>query len=86
MADRPLQTLVSPDRTVQQCRDIFVRQLGCAIEELSERKPNVHGARKQLKRARATLRLLRPAVGDGPIEARTSQLATRRGRFEGTRR
>jgi CHAD domain-containing protein len=64
MADRPLQALVSPEHTVQQCRDIFVRQLGCAIEELSERKPNFHGARKQLKRARATLRLLRPAVGD----------------------
>jgi len=64
MADRPLQTLVSPDRLVQQCRDIFVRQLGCAIEELEARKPNVHGARKQLKRARATLRLLRAAIGD----------------------
>jgi CHAD domain-containing protein len=66
MADRPLQTLVSPEHPVQQCRDIFVRQLGCAIEELSERKPNVHGARKQLKRARATLRLLRAAIGDEP--------------------
>ena len=66
MADRPLQTLVCPDRPVQQCRDIFVRQLGCAIEELGERKPNVHGARKQLKRARATLRLLRAAIGDEP--------------------
>jgi CHAD domain-containing protein len=64
MADRPLQTLVSPDRPVQQCRDIFARQLGCAIDELEERKPNVHGARKQLKRARATLRLLRAAIGD----------------------
>jgi CHAD domain-containing protein len=64
MADRPLQTLVSTDRPVQQCRDIFIRQLGCAIEELDGRKPNVHGARKQLKRARATLRLLRAATGD----------------------
>jgi CHAD domain-containing protein len=64
MADRPLQTLASPDRPVQQCRDILVRQLGCAIEELDGRKPNVHGARKQLKRARATLRLLRAALGD----------------------
>lgn len=64
MADRPLQALVSPDLPVHQCRDIFVRQLGCAIDELGERQPNVHGARKQLKRARATLRLLRPAVGD----------------------
>ncbi len=64
MADRSLQTLASPDRPVQQCREIFLRQLGCAIEELEGSKPNVHGARKQLKRARATLRLLRPAIGD----------------------
>lgn len=60
----PLQTLASPDRPVQQCREIFLRQLTCAIDELEGAKPNVHGARKQLKRARATLRLLRPAIGD----------------------
>ena len=41
-----------------------MRQLGCAIEELEGRKPNIHAARKQLKRARATLRLLRAAIGD----------------------
>jgi CHAD domain-containing protein len=41
-----------------------VRQLKCALEELGRSKPDVHGARKQLKRARATLRLLRPAIGD----------------------
>lgn len=39
-------------------------QLGAAVQELTGRKPNIHGARKQLKRARATLRLLRPAIGD----------------------
>ena len=33
-------------------------------QELEGSKPNIHGARKQLKRARATLRLLRPAIGD----------------------
>lgn len=64
MADRPLQTLVSPDRPVQQCREIFLRQLDSTIAELEADKPNIHGARKQLKRARATLRLLRPAIGD----------------------
>ncbi len=64
MADRPLQALVSPDRPVQQCRDILLRQLGSAIDELEGNKPNIHGARKQLKRARATLRVLRPALGD----------------------
>jgi CHAD domain-containing protein len=51
---------------VQQCREIFVRQLRGAVQELVGRKPNIHGARKQLKRARATLRLLRSAIGDEP--------------------
>lgn len=64
MVDRSQQSLASPDRPVQQCREIFLRQLGCAIEELQGGKPNVHGARKQLKRARATLRLMRPAIDD----------------------
>jgi CHAD domain-containing protein len=49
---------------VQQCREIFVRQLHGAVQELAGRKPNIHGARKQLKRARATLRLLRSTIGD----------------------
>jgi CHAD domain-containing protein len=66
MPDRPQQTLASPDQPVQQCRDIFLRQVAAAIEALDESKPNVHSARKQLKRARATLRLLRPATGDDP--------------------
>lgn len=64
MADRSLQTLTSSDRPVQQCRAIFVRQLDAALDELDSSKPNIHGARKQLKRARATLRLLRAALGD----------------------
>jgi CHAD domain-containing protein len=49
---------------VQQCREILVHQLGSAVHELAGRKPNIHGARKQLKRVRATLRLLRSAIGD----------------------
>jgi CHAD domain-containing protein len=64
MADRSLQTLATPDRPVHQCREIFLRQVAAAIEELEQSKPNVHGARKQLKRARATLRLLRSAIGE----------------------
>ncbi|HEV8332217.1 MAG TPA: CHAD domain-containing protein [Steroidobacteraceae bacterium] len=64
MADRPLQTLASPDQPVEQCRGIFLHQVAAAIEALEESKPNVHSARKQLKRARATLRLLRRATGD----------------------
>jgi CHAD domain-containing protein len=60
----PQQTLASPDRPVQQCREILLRQLASAIAELDGNDPNVHGARKQLKRARATLRLLRPAIGE----------------------
>lgn len=64
MADRSSQTLATPDRPVRQCRDIFVHQIAAALAELDASKPNVHGARKQLKRARGTLRLLRPAIGD----------------------
>ena len=64
MADRSPQALVSLDRPVQQCRAILVRQFEAAVEELAGNKPNIHGARKQLKRARATLRLLRPVIGD----------------------
>jgi CHAD domain-containing protein len=64
MADRSSQTLATPDRPVRQCRDIFVNQIAAALAELDASKPNVHGARKQLKRARGTLRLLRPAIGD----------------------
>jgi len=66
MADRSPLALVSPDQPVQQCRDILAQQLGAAAQELAGRNPNIHGARKQLKRARATLRLLRPAIGDEP--------------------
>jgi len=66
MTDRSPHALVSPDRPLQQCREILVHQLGAAAHELEGRKPNIHGARKQLKRARATLRLLRPAIGEEP--------------------
>src|SRR5215510_6281209 len=58
------QTFTSPDRPLQQSQEIFLRQLGSAVEELEGDKPNIHGARKQLKRARATLRVLRAALGD----------------------
>jgi CHAD domain-containing protein len=75
MVDRPLQTLSSPDRPVQQCQAIFRHQVAAAIEALEESKPNVHAARKQLKRARATLRLLRPATGEDVY--RSENVATR---------
>jgi CHAD domain-containing protein len=64
MTDRSSQTLATPDRPVRQYRDIFVQQIAAALAELDASKANVHGARKQLKRARGTLRLLRPAIGD----------------------
>lgn len=64
MADRSLQTLASADRPIDQCREILLHQIAAAIAELEASKPNIHGARKQLKRARATLRLLRSATGD----------------------
>lgn len=64
MTARSLQALAAADRPVQQCREIFLRQVAAAIDELDGSKPSVHGARKQLKRARATLRLLRSALGE----------------------
>ncbi len=64
MTARSLQALASADRPVQQCREIFLRQVAAAIDELDGSKPSVHGARKQLKRARATLRLLRSTIGE----------------------
>lgn len=49
--------------------EIFCEQIEAAIDELGDpdsgaEQTNIHGARKQLKRARATLRLLRDALGD----------------------
>lgn len=48
--------------------EVFCEQIEAAIDELggsdsSAAKNNIHGARKQLKQARATLRLLRHALG-----------------------
>ena len=64
--DRTAQVLRSPARPVRQCRDIFRLQITSALQHLdAESAPlNVHAARKELKRARATLRLLRPAIRD----------------------
>lgn len=61
-----MQMLASPDDPVHQCRDILLYQIHCALEALDARhgEVNVHAARKQLKKARATLRMLRPAIGD----------------------
>jgi len=54
----------APMRTVRQ---VLVRQLARAIAGLERRDPSdraVHAARKQLKGARAALRLLRRCIGD----------------------
>lgn len=61
---------------IRQGREIFLHQLTCAIGQLgdSSRPVNVHGARKQLKRARATLRLLRGALADGTYEHENAAL------------
>lgn len=43
------------------------RQIAKALEALEDRSPSdqvIHDARKELKKARATLRLLRDALGD----------------------
>lgn len=49
--------------------EFFCEQIEAAADELGDpnsgaEETNIHGARKQLKRARATLRLLRDALGD----------------------
>jgi CHAD domain-containing protein len=64
MPDR-LPSADAPMRTVRQ---VLVRQLAKAIAGLERRDPSdhaVHEARKELKRARAALRLLRRCLGDG---------------------
>ena len=78
MADRPLQALVSPARPVQQCRDISCT-LGCAIEELGDAIPTFT-AHETLKRARATLRMLRAAIA---MLYRPITSCTRRGAADG---
>lgn len=55
-------------------RDIFRKQISAAVEELGDddaraSAADIHAARKQLKRARATLRLLRDALGDEEYRA-----------------
>lgn len=55
---------------VRTAGEIFREQVEAAIGELGGpnsggEEASIHGARKQLKRARATLRLLRYALGDG---------------------
>jgi CHAD domain-containing protein len=56
--------LTSAEHPVRQCQAILKLQIDCALRDLDGgAELNVHGARKQLKRARATLRLIRPAIG-----------------------
>ena len=57
------QTLISAHQPVRQCRGILQKQIESASLYLGPPAPNVHAARKQLKRARATLRLLRSSIG-----------------------
>jgi CHAD domain-containing protein len=58
-----------PDESaVAGTREIFLAQARAALDSLSGKEAltdeAVHEARKAIKRARATLRLLRPAIGD----------------------
>src|ERR1700683_4617325 len=60
--------LASADAPMRTVRQLLVRQLAKAIAGLRRRDPSdhaVHEARKELKRARAALRLLRRCLGDG---------------------
>lgn len=55
------------ESAARSARHIARRQIAKAIEALESRSPSdqvVHDARKELKRARATLRLLRDAIGN----------------------
>jgi CHAD domain-containing protein len=62
------QSVNSPEQPVQQLRQIFRDQIASALREIKSAKDtrpaNVHAARKQLKKARATLRLLRTSLGN----------------------
>src|SRR4051812_6802853 len=57
--------LESGDSLLSQCKNVFIAQVQCAVDQLGEdpQSAKIHSARKALKRARATLRLLRPAIG-----------------------
>src|SRR5262245_2654933 len=51
---------------VREAAKLFRAQIDRALRFLGSTDPaDIHRARKQLKSARATLRLLRPAIGDG---------------------
>jgi CHAD domain-containing protein len=52
------------EASVERTREVFREQLQAATANLGADQADVHGARKQLKRARATLRLLRASIGD----------------------
>src|SRR5258705_13977180 len=65
-------------RRVRGAKNILRRQLGRAIADLggkpSLRDASLHEARKELKRARSTLRLLRDAIGDTAYRRANQQL------------
>jgi CHAD domain-containing protein len=60
-----LQGISKPSQPLDQLRTQLQRQLSCARDELRcSDAAHVHAARKQVKKGRATLRLLRPAIGE----------------------
>lgn len=69
-------SLTGKSDPVRQGCEILVHQLTCAIDHLgdSSHPVHIHDARKQLKRARATLRLLRGAIGDSAYERENAVL------------
>jgi CHAD domain-containing protein len=70
-----LKTIGDPRKPLQELRGIVEQQLACALEELRRANgANVHGARKQLKKARAMLRLLRSALGEEIYEKENAAL------------
>jgi CHAD domain-containing protein len=59
--------IVVRDLRLHRVRDVLLEQLDGAVQRLekhSKSDASVHDIRKELKRARATLRLLRRSIGD----------------------
>jgi len=58
----------SSDVPLRVVRDVFIGQLNNAVRGFRRKNfsnESIHSIRKELKRARATLRLLRPSIGAG---------------------
>ncbi len=70
-------TLTSTRRPATQAAGLLRTHLGAALAQLAPAKPNgarIHAARKELKRARAILRLMREAIGRDDYDEADAEL------------